>query len=61
MLLKRYPRPPLDTIIGGLQPVSRDTETQITMLQGTTAGGRTRGANEKSFAFVYQHGSYDVT
>ena len=28
--------------------------TQITMLQCTTAGGRAKGANEKSFVFV-QH------
>ena len=35
--------------------------TQITMLQCTIAGGRTKGANQKSFVFVHQHGCYDVT
>ena len=30
------------------------------MLQCTIAGGRTKEANEKSFVFVHQHGSYDV-
>ena len=45
--------------IGGLQPIS--VGTQITMLQCTIAGGRTKGANKKSFVFVRQHGGYDVT
>ena len=31
------------------------------MLQCTIAGGRTKGANEKSFVFVHQHGGHDVT
>ena len=31
------------------------------MLQCANAGGRTRGANEKCFVFVHQHGGYDVT
>jgi len=31
------------------------------MLQCTIAGGRTKGANEKSVVFVHQHGGYDVT
>ena len=31
------------------------------MLQCTIAGGRTKGANKKSFVFVHQHGGYDVT
>ena len=35
--------------------------TQITILQCTIAGGRTIGPYEKSFIFVHQHGSYDVT
>ena len=29
------------------------------MLQCAIAGGRTKGANEKSFVFVHQHGGYD--
>ena len=29
------------------------------MLQSTIAGGRIKGANEKSFVFVYQHSGYD--
>ena len=33
----------------------------MTMLQCTIAGGRTKGAKEKSFVFVHQHGGYDVT
>ena len=36
-------------------------ETQVTMLQCTTAGGRTKGANGRSFVFVNQHGGDDVT
>ena len=35
--------------------------TQITMLQCTIVGGRTKGANKESFVFVHQHGGYDVT
>ena len=31
------------------------------MLQCTIAGGRTKGVNKKSFVFVHQHRSYDVT
>ena len=31
------------------------------MLQCTIADGRTKGANKKSFVFVHQHRSYDVT
>ena len=31
------------------------------MLQCTISGGRTKGANEKSFVFVHQHGGHDVT
>ena len=34
---------------------------QISILQCTIAGGQTKGGNEKSFFFVHQHGSYDVT
>ena len=30
------------------------------MLQCTIAGGQTKGANEKSFVFVHQHGAYNV-
>ena len=30
------------------------------MLQRTIAGGRTKGPNETSFVFVYQHGDDDV-
>ena len=41
-----------------LQPLS---ETQITMLKCTIAGGRTKGANERSLVFVHQHGGDDVT
>ena len=35
---------------------NQSLETQITMLQCTIAGGRTKGANEQSFVFVHQHG-----
>ena len=31
------------------------------MLLCTIAGGRKKGAKEKSFVFVHQHGGYDVT
>ena len=31
------------------------------MLQYTIAGGRTKGANDRSFVFVHQHGGDDVT
>ena len=41
-----------------LQPLS---EKQITMLKCTIAGGRTKGANERSFVFVHQYGGDDVT
>ena len=34
--------------------------TQITMPQCAIAGGRTKGANKKSFVFVHQHGGNDV-
>ena len=46
-----------DEWIGGLQPVSRDTDNNAAMY---IAGGRTKGANEKFFIFGHQHG-YDVT
>ena len=36
-------------------------ETQITMMKCTNAGGRTKGANEKSIVLVHQHGRDDVT
>ena len=32
----------------------------MTMLQCTIDGGQTKGADEKSFVFVHQHGGYDV-
>ena len=35
--------------------------TKTTMLQCAIAAGRTKAANQKSFVFVHQHGSYDVT
>lgn len=34
--------------------------TQIAMLQYTVADGWTKGANEKSYGFIHQHGGYDV-
>ena len=40
---------------------SRSLGTQITMLQCTIAGGRTKAATEKSFVFVHKHGGYAVT
>ena len=40
---------------------NQSLETQIPMLQCTIAGGRTKGANERSFVFVHQHGDDDVT
>ena len=42
--------------IGGLQSISRDT-----MVKCTNAGGRKKGANEKSIVLVHQHGRDDVT
>ena len=33
----------------------------MTMLLCTIASGQKKGANEKSFVFVHQHGGYDVT
>ena len=36
-------------------------ETQITMLQCTIAGGRTKEANDRSLVFVHKHGGDDVT
>ena len=45
-------------IIGGLQPISRDTDNNGKMYN---AGGRTKGANEKSIVLVHQHGRDDVT
>ena len=35
---------------------NQSLERQITILQCTIAGGRTKGANEGIFGFVYQHG-----
>ena len=35
--------------------------TQMTMVKHTNAGGRTKGANERSIVFVHQHGGDDVT
>ena len=40
---------------------SSSLETQITMLQCTIAGGRTKEANERSFVFFHQHGRDDLT
>ena len=40
---------------------NQSLETRITILQCTIAGGRTKGANERSFVFVHQHGGDDVT
>ena len=49
-------------ILKGILPTACSGEgTQITMLQCTIAGGRTEGANKKSFVFVHQHGGCDVT
>ena len=44
--------------IGGLQPISRDTDNNNEMYK---SGGRTKGANEKSIVLVHQHGRDDVT
>ena len=44
--------------IGGLQPISRDTDNNAAMYN---CWGKTKGANQKSFVFVHQHGGYDVT
>ena len=33
----------------------------MTMVKCTNAGGRTKGANERSIVFVHQHGGDDVT
>ena len=33
----------------------------MTMVKRTNAGGRTKGANERSIVFVHQHGVDDVT
>ena len=40
---------------------SQSLETQMTMVKRTNAGGRTKGANERSIVFVHQHGGDDVT
>ena len=40
---------------------NQSLKTQITMLQCTIAGGRTKGTNERSFVFVHQHGGDDGT
>ena len=40
---------------------NQSLETQKTMLQCTIAGGRTKGADERSFVFVHQQGGDDVT
>ena len=42
---------------------NQSLEIQITMLRCTCtiAGGRIKGANERSFVFVYQHSGDDVT
>ena len=32
----------------------------MTMVKRTNAGGRTKGANERSIVFVHQHGGDDV-
>ena len=40
---------------------SQSLETQMTMVKCTNAGGRTKGANERSIVFVHQHGGDDVT
>ena len=39
---------------GGLQPISKPCKCII-------AAGQTKGANERSFVFVHQHGGDDVT
>ena len=36
-------------------------ETQLTMAKRTNAGGRQKGANERSIVYVHQHGGDDVT
>ena len=33
----------------------------MTMVKRTNAGGRTKGADERSIVFVHQHGGDDVT
>ena len=48
-------------LIGGLQPISRATDNHAAMLPIIIAGGKTKGANWKSFVFVHQHGGYYVT
>ena len=40
---------------------NQSLETQVTMVKCTNAGGRTKGANEKAFVLVHQHGRADVT
>ena len=44
--------------VGGLRQISRDTDNNAAMY---IAGGRTKGANDRSFVFVHQHGGDDVT
>ena len=44
-------------VIGGLQPISRDTDSDAAIYNGR----RTKGANDKSFVFLHQYGDYDVT
>ena len=40
---------------------SQSLETQMTMVKRKNAGGRTKGANERSIVFVHQHGGDGVT
>ena len=47
------------TMANYMQPISRDRDDNAAM--HNISGGRTKGANEKSFVFVHQHGGYDVT
>ena len=40
---------------------NQSLETQITMVKRASAGGQTKGANEKAIVLVHQHGRDDVT
>lgn len=49
-----------DFEVGLLVVCNQSLRTHITMPQYTIAGGRTKGANERSFLFVHQHDSYGL-
>ena len=40
---------------------NQSLETQVTMMKGKNAGGRTKEANEICIVYVHQHGGNDVT